>query len=121
MGSGTRPFRDDVFSGLVVSRKGKCDTGERCAEVDTDDKLCLVAIRTLDLDGGVSVLSLHTRWDGHVLLGLHAVARRRIHRLLHAVLGVLHIGVGVDGSWVLGEGVMRVVGHRTRRSVSSSR
>lgn len=120
MGSGTGPFRDYVFSGLVIGRKGKRDTGESRAEIDTDDELRLVAIRCLDLDGGVTVLGLHARWDRHVLLGLHAIARRRVHGLLHAVLGVLHVGVGVDGGGVLGEGVMRVVGHWTRRTVSSS-
>lgn len=123
MSSSTGPFCDDVFTGLVVGRKGKGDTGEGCSEINTNDELGFVAIRALDLDGGVSVLGLrlHAGRDRHVLLRLHAVTwRRGVHGLLHA-MRVLHVGVGIDGGGVLGEGMMRVGWHWTRRTVSSSR
>ena len=101
-----RPLGDDILPSLVVGGKGKCDTGKGGAKVDSDDELCLVAICRLDLDGRVAVLGLLAQRWGEVperlLRRLHAVARRRVHRL-RWVAGVLHGGTGVERGGVLGQ------------------
>lgn len=117
--SSARPFRDDILSGLIVGRKGKRDTRKGCPKINTDDQLRPVAIRTLDLDSGVASRELglrHARRNAmrHMLLW-QAVPWRRVQRLLRSMLRVLHIGV--DGGGMLDEGVLRIMGHWTRRTV----
>lgn len=119
MSARARPLRDNILSSLIVRRKRERDTRERCPEINTHNELRLAAIRTLDLDRGVAprVLRLrHARRNPmrHMLLR-HTIPRRRIQRLLRTMLRVLHIGV--DGGVMLGESVLRVVGHWTRRTV----
>jgi len=112
----TRPFGNDVFFGFGVRGKGKCDAGEGCAKVDTDNELGLGATLALDLCeparraavcGGRAVRARRRRRGAvgrllavrSALQALGRISRRaRVWRVAH---GLLLLGVarasGVDG------------------------
>ena len=95
MSTGTRPLRNDIFSGLIVGRKGKSYTRKGGTKVDPHDELGLTAPGSFNLDGIAHVLlrlRLHGRgdWRGDGLL--YPVSwRRRPHGL--DGLGILNIGI----------------------------
>ena len=115
MSTGTRPLRNDIFSGLIVGRKGKSYTRKGGTKVDPHDELGLTAPGSFDLDGVAHVLlrlRLHGRgdWRGDGLLRYPVSWRRRPHGL--DGLGILQVGI----QWRRMMGQLLTRGQRTGRS-----